>query len=115
MALSENTGQLDDLLHLLRALSKEDLAAVRALVERLTRREMAVKEATAPCVASGGMAKVVCPGERQMEPAPMTPQEALDFLASGPSGFLPGELDSILADIQYAREMELRTLCQPTC
>ena len=44
---------------------------------------------------------------------PMTVEEVLDFLASGPPGFAPGELDDLLADIESTREMELDTICQP--
>jgi len=40
-----------------------------------------------------------------------TLSESLDFLASGPPGFLPGELDQLLADIDLIREMELDKPC----
>ncbi len=34
-------------------------------------------------------------------------EELLDFLAFCPPGFLPGELDRLLTDIEHVREMEL--------
>ena len=43
-----------------------------------------------------------------------TPEESLDFLASGPPGFLPGDLDQLLADSESARKLELEAPCQPT-
>ena len=45
---------------------------------------------------------------------PATAESALEFLASGPPGFLPGELDQLLADIEHLREMELDSPRQTT-
>jgi hypothetical protein len=115
MAVSESTGRWEDLIRLLRTLSEEEVAAVQALVEEVARRRAAVQEARTSYVLPTETAKEAAyPDERGHPPTLnlSTPEESLDFLASGPPGFLPGELDQLLADIEYARKMELEAPCQ---
>lgn len=117
MAVSESTGRWEDLIRLLRTLSEEEIAAVQAFVEEVARRRAAVQEARTSYVLPTETAKEAAyPDEREHPPTLnlSTPEESLDFLASGPPGFLPGELDQLLADIEYARQMELEAPCQPT-
>jgi hypothetical protein len=117
MAVGTNDERWEDLIRRLRALSEDELAAVRAFVEELTRREVAVQDAQAPYAVRARTAEeTVRPDEpeRQTVPKLATAEECLDFLAFGPPGFLPGELDQLLADIEHMREMELDTPCQPT-
>ena len=126
--MSESTDRWEDLIQLLRTLPEEQIAAVHAIVEGLVRRKVAVREAQVPYVVPvKAVEEVVHPtlppqssraallervGIWEFEPS--EPDEILGFLASGPPGFLPGELDCLLADIEHAREIELETPCQPT-
>jgi len=115
--VGKNSDQLDDLIRLLRTLPEEELAAVRAFVEGLVQRGATVKETPAPYVVPIIMLEELAhPGEHECltVPGPMTCDEALDLLASGPPGFLPGELDDLLGDIEQSREMELEDPWQPT-
>jgi hypothetical protein len=117
MAVGTNNERREDLIRCLRALSEEGIAAVQAFVEELARREVAVQEAQALyAVRAETPEEMVHPDrpERQTLPQLATAEECLDFLASGPPGFLPGELDQLLADIEHIREMELDTPGQPT-
>jgi hypothetical protein len=117
MAVGTNDERWEDLIRRLRALSEDKLAAVRAFVEELARHERAVQDAQAPyAVRARAAEETVRPDEpeRQTVPQLATVEKCLDFLAFGPPGFLPGELDQLLADIEHMREMELDTPCQPT-
>jgi len=111
--VGENTDRWEDLVRLLQTLSEEELAAVHNFVEKLTSDKMAVQEAHAPYVVLTATDVETSPDKIEhwtsLELA--TPDELLDFLASSAPGFLPGELDQLLADIEQAREMELETLC----
>jgi len=116
MAMSESSDRLENLIRLLRALPEDEIAAVQTFVEGLARRQVAVQETRAPYIVSTGtMGVMTCLDEReyQIMPRLVNPDELLDLLASGPPGFLPGELDSLLVDIEHTREMELETPCQP--
>jgi len=115
--VGKNSGQLDDLIRLLRTLPEEEIAAVRVFVEGLVQRGVTVKETPASYVVPITMLEELAhPGEHECltVSGPMTFDEALDLLASGPPGFLPGELDDLLADIEQSREMELEDPWQPT-
>jgi len=124
MGVVKNTGQgeehtehWDDLIRVLDTLSDEDITAVRTLVEELAQRKGMAREAQTPyAVSTGAIEKVACLNESDWEtlPRPATTESALEFLASGPPGFLPGELDQLLADIERLREMELDSPCQNT-
>jgi hypothetical protein len=104
-------------------LSEEEVAAVWSFAKDLTQREVAIqevviKEAQAPYGVLTGIAEeAICTDEeeRQTTPQLATPDELLNFLAFGPPGFLPGELDLLMADVEHARDMELEALCQATC
>lgn len=114
--MSESNDRLENLICLLRALPEDEIAAVQTFVEGLARRKVAVQEARAPYIVSTGtMGVMTCLDEREYQTMPrlVTRDELLDLLASGPPGFLPGELDSLLADIEHIREMELEAPCQP--
>jgi len=110
--VGENTDRWEDLVRLLQTLSEEELAAVHNFVEKLTSHKMAVQEAHAPYVVPTATDVETSPDKIEhwtsLELA--TPDELLDFLASGAPGFLSGELDQLLADIEQTREMELETL-----
>ena len=111
--MSERTERWEDVIRLLHALSEEDIAAVRTLAEELAQRKGAMREARAAYVTPVEIVEdTIRPAEQEHQPA--TLEEALDFLASGPAGFLPGELDQLLADIEQARDIELEIPCQPT-
>ncbi len=128
IAVDKSTDQWEDLIRLLRTLSEEEIAAVQTVVEGLARRKVAVREAQVPYVVpveaveevvhstlppqDSRAALLECVGIWEFEPGEF--DEILGFLASGPPGFLPGELDCLLADIEHAREIELETPCQPT-
>ena len=115
--MGKNSDPLDDLIRLLRTLPEEEIAAVRAFVEGLVQRGVAVKETPASYVVPITMLeKLAHSGEHEClaVSGPMTLDEALNLLASGPPGFLPGELDGLLADIEQSREMELEDPWQPT-
>ena len=110
MAVSESSDRLEDLIHLLRTLSEGEIAAVQIFAEGLAQREVAVREAQAAYVVPARTAeKVVRFYERDHLAMPRlaNPEELLDFLAFGPPGFLPGELDRLLSDVEHTREMEL--------
>ena len=111
MGLSDD--QWKDLIRLLRTLTEEEVRAVQAFAEELARRDTAVHEARAPYIAPAeveeGKAQPDEPEPWAISP-PATPEESLGFFASGPPGFLPGELDQLLADIDHIREMELDNL-----
>jgi hypothetical protein len=117
MPVGLSDEQWEDLIRLLRMLPEEGIRAVQAFAEELARRETAVQEARAPYVAPAeveeGKAHPDEPEPRAISP-PATPEQALDLISSGPPGFLPGELDQLLADIEHIREMELDSPCQPT-
>ena len=110
MPVGLSDEQWEDLIRLLRMLSEEEVRAVQAFAEELARRDTAVHEARAPYVAPAeveeGKAHPDEP-ERWAMSLPATPEECLEFFASGPPGFLPGELDQLLADIDHIREREL--------
>ena len=117
MAMSESSNQLENLIRLLRTLPEDKIAAVQTFVEGLARRQAAVQETRAPYIVSTGTVGVMtCLDEREYQTMPrlVTRDELLDLLASGPPGFLPGELDCLLADIEHTREMELEASCQLT-
>jgi hypothetical protein len=117
IAVGKKSAQLDDLIRLLRTLPEEEIAAVRAFVERLVQRQAAVKETPASYVVPVTMLEELAhPGEHKCltVSGPMTCDEALNLLASDLPGFLPGELDDLLADIEQSREMELEDPWQPT-
>ena len=111
MALNESTDRWEDLVRLLQTLSEEEVAAVQAFTERLARHEVAVQEAHAPYIVltATGVETSSDKPEHWTALQLATPVELLDFLASSAPGFLPGELDQLLADIEYAREIELET------
>ena len=105
------------MIRVLDTLSDEDITAVRTLVEELAQRKVMAREAQAPYVVpTGAMEKVTRLNEldRDTLPRPATTESALEFLSSGPPGFLPGELEQLLADIEHLREMELDSPCQTT-
>ena len=110
MPVGLSDEQWEDLIRLLRSLSEEEIRAVQAFAEELAQRDTAVQEARAPYVApaevEAGKAHPDEPERWAISP-PATPEHSLDFLASGPPGFLPGELDQLLANIERIREMEL--------
>jgi hypothetical protein len=117
MPVGLSDEQWEDVIRLLRTLTEEEIRAVQAFAEELARRDTAVQEARAPYIAPAEVK------ERKAQPhepepwaisPPATPEESLDFFVSGPPGFLPGELDQLLADIEHTREMELDILCQST-
>jgi hypothetical protein len=115
--MGESTGPWEDLICLLQALSEDEVAAARTFIEELARREAGLQEARVPYVVPAEATEgTVRPDEREHQAMTQlaTPEELLDFLASGPPGFLPGELDRLLAEIKHARAMELADLCQPT-
>jgi len=117
MAVNESNDRLEDLICLLHTLSEEEVAAVWTFIERLTRHKVAAREAQAAYVVPARTTEeVVRPDEREhrLMPRLANPEESLDFLAFGPPGFLPGELDRLLSDIEHTREMELEIPCQPT-
>ena len=117
MTVGTNNERWEDLIRRLRALSEEEIAAVWAFVEELARHEVSVQEAQPPYALRARTAEeTVRPDEQERQTLSQltTAEECLDFLASGPPGFLPGELDQLLADIEHIREMELDTPCQPT-
>jgi len=113
MPVGLSDEQWEDLIRLLRVLPEEEIRAVQAFAEGLARRETAVQEARAPYVAPAEVEKGKVHSD-EPEPwaisPPATPEQALDFISSGPPGFLPGELDQLLADIDHIREMELDNL-----
>jgi hypothetical protein len=113
MPVGLSDEQWEDLIRLLRVLPEEGIRAVEAFAEELARRATAVQEARAPYVAPAeveeGKAHLDGLEPRAIIP-PATPEQALDFFASGPPGFLPGELDQLLADIDHIRKMELDNL-----
>ena len=117
MPVGLSDDQWKDLIRLLRTLTEEEIRAVQAFAEELARRDTAVQEARAPYIApaevEAGKAHPDEPERWAISP-PATPEQALDFFSSGPPGFLPGELDQLLADIDHIREMELDDPCQPT-
>ena len=96
--------QWEDLIRLLRTLSEEGIRAVQAFAEELARRETAIQEARAryiaPAEVEEGRVQSDEPEPWAISP-PATPEESLDFIFSGPPGFLPGELDQFLADIDH--------------
>ena len=117
MPVGLSDEQWEDLIRLLRVLPEEEVRAVQAFAEELARRKTAVQEARAPYVAPAEVEEGKAhPDKREPRaiPPPATPEECLEFFASGPPGFLPGELDQLLADIEHIREMELDDPCQPT-
>ena len=110
MAVSESSDRLEDLIHLLRTLSEGEIAAVQIFAEELAQREVAVREAQAAYVVPARTAEeAVRLYERDHLAMPRltNSEELLDFLAFGPPGFLSGELDRLLTDIEHMREMEL--------
>lgn len=117
MVMSENSDRLENFIRLLRTLPEDEIAAVQTFVEGLARRQVAVQETRAPyTVSTGTVGVMTCfDAKYQTMPRLVNPDELLDLLVSGPPGFLPGELDCLLADIEHTRGMELEASCQPIC
>jgi hypothetical protein len=101
MAVGESTERLENLIRLLRTLSREEVAAVWHFVEELVQRRVVLKDIRAPYVTPTETAE-----ETIYRTPPQGSREAL-LECLGTWEFEPGELDEILADIERARMMEL--------
>jgi hypothetical protein len=101
MAVGESTERLENLIRLLRTLSREEVAAVCHFVEGLVQHRAILKDIQAPYVASAETAEATI-----YRTPPQGSGEAL-LECLGTWEFEPGELDEILADIERARMMEL--------
>lgn len=120
--MDKSTDRWEYLIRLLRALADGHNATVATFSQELDERPVTaqktmVKEPQpAYRIPTKTREKVVCTDKEkhQIVSRLVTPDELLDFLALGPPGFLPGELERLMADIDYVREMELSVTCQPT-
>ncbi len=115
ITVDKSTDRWTYLTRLLRALANGDNATVTAVSQELNERptttqKTIVKEPQPTYrILSKTGEKVVYTDEKEYQVVSqlVAPDELLDFLASGPPGFLPDELERLMADIDHAREMEL--------